>query len=600
MRLNKREITYLIILLGVSLFLFVFKLWSFGLLDVDEPRYAEAAREMIESNNWITPYFNYVVRFDKPVLFYWLIAFSYKIFGVTEFAARLPSALMALSVVIFMFFFGRKHRSAEFGFISALITCTSIEFLALARMSITDMTLSAFISLMLMSGFTAIHSEGKEKAGWWYAFYIFMALGMLTKGPVAPGLAVIVFTPYLLLTGKFRETFKTCKLITGSLLFLAIALPWYILVIMENGQPYIDQFFLNDNLKRFTSTVSGHKGPVWFFFAVIAVGFLPWSTFLPYALLRYLKPIINSYKEKAEPTKCSIEDKKCSSIPGSCPFIALFNMIINPVARKYKEAPKEQHLILFSLIWFLVIFIFFTASGTKLLTYILPLFPALGLIMGYLWTDYIEEKDQVSQTYMLISCGILVLLALAGSYIGIFEFDNLLPRDAKALNLGDLKLYGAIVFSTGCLLSFIYIFIGRKAQAFSSIIIMMVLVGFIALYGVLPKVYNATQGHLNKLINVSMNYSEGNQKILTFRMVKPSIIFYTKRRIEPLEANNVKRLQEHLNSPERIFIITKEKFLDELSKNPNVYIIDKGRRFALATNQPFDKNITDKLLKENK
>ena len=369
MKLSKNEIYMLLVLFGLSVFFFIFRLWAFPLFDVDEPRYAEAAREMIESNNWITPYFNYEVRFDKPVFFYWLIAISYLIFGVCEFAARLPSAIMAMLIIFSIYFFGKKHIDCKYGFISALVGVTSIQMIGLARMSITDMTLSAFICFMLMSGFNAAHSEGKQKTFWWYAFYIFMGLGTLTKGPVAPAMAVIVMGSYFILTGKFIETVKTCKLLTGILIYLLIAAPWYLLVYLENGQAYIDQFVITDNLKRFTSTVSGHKAPFYFFFVVVLVGFIPWSTFLPYALLRYLKPVFLAYKKRPELEACSTDKMSCKNVPGSCIFVAAYNWVIDPIRNSYKKVSISKYLQLFILVWFIAIFTFFSASGTKLLTY---------------------------------------------------------------------------------------------------------------------------------------------------------------------------------------------------------------------------------------
>ncbi|MEW5818927.1 MAG: glycosyltransferase family 39 protein [Cyanobacteriota bacterium] len=600
MQLNKKEIYYLITLLVLSFIFFFLKLWGFSLFDVDEPRYAEAAREMIESNNWITPYFNYVVRFDKPVLFYWLIAISYKIFGVSEFAARLPSAIMATLIVFAVFFFGRKHINSKYGFISALVTITSIEIVGLARMSITDMTLAAFITFMLMAGFTAAHSEGKQRNFWWYAFYVFAALGMLTKGPVAPAFAVMVLGPYFILTGKFIEVLKTCKLFTGFLLFFLVASPWYIMVILENGQPYIDQFFLTDNLKRFTSTVSGHDAPIYFFFIVVLIGFIPWSTFLPYALIKYLKPVFAAYKQKSTNIECNTGDKKCSDIPGSCPFIMLYNIIVDPIRIKYKDTGLNEYLIFFSLLWFIIIFTFFSLSGTKLLTYILPLFPALSLIVGYLWYEYLEKEDSVRDIYMLISCGVLVLIFLVVSYLFVFQFYSLMPRDAKVLNLGSISVYAALVLSLGSIIVFIFIFLKKKIFAFSSMIIMMIAIALVALYGIVPKVNYAAQGHLNQLINVANNYPDGKHDIITYGLVKPSIVFYTQRKIHHVEDSDEKLFKKYLNTSERIFIITRVKYLDQLSKNPNVYIINSGRRFALFTNKPFEKKITKKLLQGNK
>jgi 4-amino-4-deoxy-L-arabinose transferase-like glycosyltransferase len=599
MKLEKREYFYLITLLCLSLFFFFFRLWGFNLFDVDEPRYAEAAREMIEKNNWITPYFNYDVRFDKPVLFYWLIAISYKIFGVSEFAARFPSALLATIAVISIYFFGRHFINAKFGFISALVTLTSIQFIGLARMSITDMTLSVFISLMLLAGFTAAHSPEPSKKYWWYSFYILAALGMLTKGPVAPAMAVIVLGPYFLLTGQFISVLKSCRLLIGILLFALVAIPWYLLVILENGQAYIDQFIIVDNIKRFTSTVSGHKGPIYFFVIVVAVGFIPWSTFLPYALYRYLKPVFGAYKKTDKPTESAEvpeEGKQCSLNAGFCPFIKLYNVVISPVVSVYKDNTIVNQLSLFSLIWFLAIFIFFSLSGTKLLTYVLPLFPALGLIGGKLWYDYIEDNEPVNQKAMLASSILFLMVVLVLSYLFVFKFNVLMPRDAKVLDLGSVKIYSAIVLIAGSVSSLIFLYLKHKTKAFASIVVMMVFVGIVALYGVVPKVNYAAQGHLNRLIYISKNYSDINNIILTYGMVKPSIVFYTRQRVEHVEPTEQDRLAGYLNKPDRIFIITRVRFLDELSKFSNVYIIDKGRRFALVTNKKIDEKIKKLLL----
>ena len=134
--LKKEWIVPFLLIFVCSLF-YLLKLGSYRLIDVDEPRYAEAAKEILNLHNWITPHFNYELRFDKPIFFYWLIAFSYLTFGITEFAARFPSAILAILLVLFTYLFGRKTISKSYGLISALILATSIEFIAIARMSIT-------------------------------------------------------------------------------------------------------------------------------------------------------------------------------------------------------------------------------------------------------------------------------------------------------------------------------------------------------------------------------------------------------------------------------------------------------------------------------
>lgn len=600
MQQQKKDYIYLGIIAALCGFFFFLRLGAWGLFDVDEPRYAEAAREMIESGNWITPYFNYVVRFDKPVFFYWLIALAYKVFGVTEFAARLPSAIMATITIIALYFFGRKHVSKDFGALASITTLTSIQFFGLSRMSITDMTLSAFISLMLMAGFTAIHEPEPRKKYYWYAFYTFMALGMLTKGPVVPALAVLIFFPYALKTGLFLKTFKSASLITGSLLFLLISAPWYILVILENGQPYIDQFFLKDNFQRFTSTVSGHDQPVYFFIIVVMAGFLPWSIHFVYALERYLVSFTKEY----------LASLKNINKTDSNPLKKMYNYTFGPVTTVFDIAPREKHLLFFSLGWFLIIFIFFSLSGTKLLTYVLPLFPALGLITAFLMNEYIVKKTDSVQKPVTVCFGIQALVLSIAAAVVVWKFNSLMPRDAKVLDMASENLYAALALGLGSITAFVFALSKKQLAAFIATVTMILAVGTVALYGIVPKVNNASQGHLNTLIHITQNYPEKDKKTITYGVIKPSITFYTRQRIEhiysfdhenPENASKITEVRQQLNDDTLIFVITRVRFLDELSKNYNVYIIDKGRRFALVSNQAFDREIVNKLLAgENK
>ena len=183
-------------------------LGGYPLFDKDEPYYAESAREMIERNSFVIPYFNYVPRYEKPILFYLLEVISFKTFGVNEFAARLPSALMALGLLLINYFFAKRiDANSRFALYSSLILATSLEFFILARMSITDMTLNFFISTSLLSFFVfyeknLFSDETKAKPLFLYLSAMAIAGGVLTKGPIAillPGLIVCVF---LLFTGK--------------------------------------------------------------------------------------------------------------------------------------------------------------------------------------------------------------------------------------------------------------------------------------------------------------------------------------------------------------------------------------------------------------
>ncbi|MFA6989704.1 MAG: glycosyltransferase family 39 protein [Candidatus Gastranaerophilaceae bacterium] len=367
------------ILIFVCLTLFFYKLGCYKLIDVDEPRYAEAAREMLLSKDWITPYFNYVIRLDKPVFFYWLIAICYKIFGINEFAARFPSALFASSTVMFLYYFVRKTISKKVALISAFILASSLEFIVLGRTSITDMTLSFFIVGTIMSGYLgSVDDENKRKYWWWFA-YLLSGIAVLTKGPVGFVLPAIILGLHFLLTGQLKENLKPKYIIPGILIFSAITLPWYVLMIKIHGQYFIDYFILKNNFQRFSGVnFTEHSKPFYYYLSVILVGFIPWIfSFIP-ALIKYVKELILGYKpcenngEPDESKCCFIKSKYCI-----CKKIALF-----------KNADDKIKMLLLSNIWFFVVLIFFSISSAKLATYVLPLFPAMAILSGLFWHEY--------------------------------------------------------------------------------------------------------------------------------------------------------------------------------------------------------------------
>ncbi|MDD3014491.1 MAG: glycosyltransferase family 39 protein, partial [Candidatus Gastranaerophilales bacterium] len=352
MKIFKKEYILLLILAVLCLVLYFLFLGHYKLIDVDEPRYAEAAREMLKSGNWLTPYFNYELRFDKPVFIYWLIAISYVIFGVTEFAARFPSAIMATLLVFFTYFFGRQTVSKSFGFISALILASSLEFLALARVSITDMTLTFFICATIFSGFLAAFSIDKlekqkpegffEKHAdviYWNMAYLFSGAAVLTKGPVGFALPALVFAVCFILTGSLKKNLRLKYIIPGALVFFAVITPWYYLIIKEHGMKFVNYFFLEHNLARFKGGELGHEQPFYFYPLVIFLGTFPWLFYMISAFIKYLPETFTKFKD-----------------------FKFTNMAV------FKDADNSLKVILFSIVWFFLILIFFSASSAKMVT----------------------------------------------------------------------------------------------------------------------------------------------------------------------------------------------------------------------------------------
>jgi 4-amino-4-deoxy-L-arabinose transferase-like glycosyltransferase len=334
------------------------------LVDETEPLFAEAARQMTVTGDWITPYFNGETRFDKPPLIYWLIAWGYEWFGVNAWTTRIPSALAAtLSVVLSALtlwrFSPRRSPSALVPFdptpwivgnLGAAAIAFTPEMTAWARVGVSDMLLTGCMTTALLAFFWsyAAAPSRRWRNGGYLAFYGAIALAILTKGPVGIALPGLIVGAFALYTGEFWRLFWETRPVRGFSLVLLLNVPWYAAVIQANGQAYIDSFFGYHNLERFTRVVNQHAAPWYFYILVVAVGAIPWSPYLPIALgrLHLLQP------------------------------------------GWWRSRPRAQRLGLFAALWFGVIFGFFTVAVTKLPSYVLPLMPAVGILVALLWGEW--------------------------------------------------------------------------------------------------------------------------------------------------------------------------------------------------------------------
>ncbi len=561
--LKKENLLFLILIALCGLFFFLM-LGSYRLIDVDEPRYAEAAREMLSSGNWITPYFNYELRFDKPVFFYWLIALSYIVFGVTEFAARFPSALLATLTVLFTYFYGKTVISKTFGFISSVVLITMLEFIALSRMSITDMTLSSFICATIFSGILGDYFARKQpdsRKGFilWLCAYIFSAFAVLTKGPVGFVLPALIFGIYFLLKGRLKENLKPVYVLPGIVIFSVIAIPWYYLMIKIHGNSFIDYFFLKHNLKRFASSgFHQHRQPFYFYLPVVLVGVFPWTAYFVASLIKYAKTVIKYVKETALKTTGKIN-------------IAIF-----------KDSDEKIDVILLNLIWFLIVLVFFSSSLAKLVTYILPLFPPCALITGlYLYEFFTENKNKRG---MIISSAVFLLICLGLSLVLIFSFNSILPRDEKLVFSISNYLPAAILLLTS-VLSFLFLLKGKKFYAFGVNVVLMFLISVIAVTTVLPAVYNSGQKDLIEFIGIYKNSGIKNSELYTFSLVKPSIVFYSRERIPWIKNRNYSGLSETISKETPVFLIIKNKDIVNIPKNIKYNLVKKGVRYSFISNR---------------
>src|SRR5262245_22431697 len=229
---------------------------------------------MLESGDYLAPHFNYQPRAQKPPLTYWLILLSYQLLGVSEFSVRLPGALAALGVLLFTYGIGRMLISATAGILATIILGTCAPFFVLARKLPIDIILLLWLTGTVFFSLRALRRNPPSLASWLWVYGL-SALGFLTKGPIALIIPGATYLLWSLWAGRFspRET----RPLAGTLVFAAIALPWYILIYMTHGWTYIASFFLRDNLGRFAAISFGpERGPFYYILAYI-FDFFPWS-----------------------------------------------------------------------------------------------------------------------------------------------------------------------------------------------------------------------------------------------------------------------------------------------------------------------------------
>src|SRR5512146_805943 len=267
----RSTVAEIVTLAAFCAFLLFFGLGAFGLVGADEPRYAQIAREMLARHDWVVPVLNGKPWLEKPVLFYWQAMLSSSIFGVRVWAARLPNACNATAIVFAIYLFVRRFRRG-FQFDAALIAASMVAVIGFARAASTDMPLMATFTIAMVAWTTWYATERKR---WLALFYVFMAFGMLAKGPVAPFLAALIVVPFALIRRDLSILWRTLWL-RGILLFVAIALPWYI-AVQARVPEFFRVFILEHNLARYGSNLYRHHQPFWYYIPVILVALLPWT-----------------------------------------------------------------------------------------------------------------------------------------------------------------------------------------------------------------------------------------------------------------------------------------------------------------------------------
>lgn len=518
-KILEKPIYCFIILTVLCGWLFFFRLGGLALTDPDETFYAQTAKEMVNRDEWVTPYLYDRPQFEKPILLYWLVEASFKIFGVNEFSARFPSAVFAFAGIIALYLLGALLFNRRVGLLSAVMMASSLEYIVLSRACVTDMVLSTFMLLGVLFFFYG-YLKGKGH------FYILssasFALATLTKGPIAIILPAGVIFSYLLFTKNLKAV-KRMPILWSVTVFVLVAAPWYLLMYKLHGASFTDAFFGFQNITRFLQ--SEHKMGSQFYYniPVVFAGFVPWSVFLPFGIWHVFKKL-----------------------------------------RTPQLSTEKKHL-LFIIIWFLAIFIFFSISRTKLPTYIFPSFISLALITAVLWDDFLKTDAPqgivrgMKFSYYLLLSGIVGGAIGALIFIG-YDYPGVLT---SAFIAGLFVLFGMALSLAA--------FINKKfIWAFTFIAYSLVLFLYPLSELVLPAIedFESCKGISRKLLTMM----KPGERLGSESHYRAGLAFYTNK--IPADTDTYDLVTNFLGSDDRVWCVLKEKNhrqLYELENKPYFY-----------------------------
>ncbi|UCD55669.1 MAG: glycosyltransferase family 39 protein [Candidatus Omnitrophota bacterium] len=535
MKLFEKESLLIVILVLFSASLFVTGLSAMPLTDPDEVFYAETAREMLARGQVLTPYIFGNPQFEKPPLYYWFVMLGFKIFGINEFSARIASGIFGIFGVVGIYLLGKILINKRAGFFAGIMLATSIKYLALSRACVTDILLCVLILYAFLFFFYAYLSEsGKLKR--YLLSSVFLALAVLTKGPIGIFLPVVIIGIYLIFVKELKKL-KEIPVLRGAMLFLAVALPWYLLMYKVHGKEFIDVFFGFHNIVRFLKP-EHRLGDVFYYYVPILIGgFSPWAAFLPLGIWQ-------AFREK-------------------------------------NEKLKKTNIFLIS--WFLVIFVFFSFSRTKLPTYIFPLYPALALLTGRLF-DVFLDKGFTGKQEKAMNISLYLFLALPiGGLIGLCIVANKkYPAAITPLFIAGIAFVLAMAFFVTALL---------KRKYTKGIIFYMMsfaIFMFPLSYIILPEIgkYESSK-HVSKKL---LEFAKPGEELGAETRYRRGVAFYMKKE-DVLDVHRHHIITEFLLRKQRVWCVVKDKnhiqlYTDSTKGYDNpTYVMYKIGKKVIVTNK---------------
>ena len=457
-------------------------LGSYKMLDPTDSFFVEAAREMHLSQHYITPLFNYADWLDKPALPFLLIVACYKIFGVSEWAARLPSALSAVFLVVATFRTTARFFSRRVAIFAALILSALPLFSIVGHLALSDEPLAMVIGVALLYFARALIDQERPAL---FVAYLSLAFSMLLKGPIGLVLSLAVILIFLAACsaspGAVFDKLRSLKPVAGAGIILLLCLPYYLIAHLSTNGAFTSEFFLHQNLGRFEGTVN-HQQPFWWYVPVVLGGFFPASLLL------------------------------LSS-----------GAWLRSLWQQRRQSSRQEAFLIFCAIWALVVFALFSAIPTKLPTYIAPMSPALAILAA----AYLGNLAASGRSRTLLVCLVAVIVLAVGALIviGTGHFGFVLA--------GPLVTFASALTIATLVLSLILLVKRRAAESTGA----FVAASYLAVSMLLPlgmcQFYEWHQAGIDRLVKTA---KDRGASLATLFSTVPSAVFHYQSKIENLNS----------------------------------------------------------------
>ena len=483
---------------------FYLNIYAIPLFDLDEGAFSEATREMFVRGDFISTFLDGQPRYDKPILIYWLQAASMFVFGVNEFAFRLPSTLAASLWVLAMFFFVRRVRDERTALLAAIVTATAFEVSVMASAATAD----ALLNLFIVCSMFCVYLYWRERDRRWLLLcFGFIGFGFLTKGPVSVLVPLAVSFLFFAVNKEMKAWWKMVFNPLGIVIFIAIAMPWYVVQYLKEGDAFIQGFFFKHNIDRFGGTMEQHGGSIFYYLPVLLVAVLPFTTV-------FLKALINA-----------------------------------------KQLWRDE-LTRFALLWLVFVVAFFSLSGTKLPHYVLYGLSGMFVVIA-LWADKVKSRLWLFMPQLVLFVVLLLLPeVIDGAIPGVKDsyLREMLEEYESHFSLAyRLFFVAAIMFTVWCMSE-------RRFLASDKLVFSGIVSAFSLSMFLLPVVGGLHQGPIKEAAQlVNEQGLAEKHTIVRWHLNTPSFSVYTQRVTETRRP----RAGE--------IVLTKTKYLPQLAEPEILY-----------------------------